>query len=72
MNEDALVPNVDTMLATRKEDAERVNKIFGTNWEVDLSSAWKQRREMMEKEQEEKKDVSTETKTEGNDSESTD
>ena len=72
MNEDALVPNVNTMLDTRKEDAEKVNKIFGTNWEVDLSSVWKQRIEMMKKEQEEKKDVSTETKTEGNDSESAD
>lgn len=74
MNEDALLPITDIMLKTRKEDSEKVNKIFGENWIPDLSSAWKQRREMMKQEQEEKKDdVSTEeTKTERNDSESTD
>lgn len=73
MNVDVLLPLVDQMKKTRKEDSKKVNQIFGENWEVDLSSAWKERREMMKQEQEEKKDVSTEeTTTERNDSESVD
>ena len=40
LNKDAVLPFVDTMLRLRKEGLERCNKLFGTNWSVELSSAW--------------------------------
>ncbi len=41
MNNDALLPLVDDMLACRKEFAEDFNKMFGTNISVDFNSSWK-------------------------------
>ena len=40
MNDDALHPLIDTMLACRKEAAEEINKLFGTNITVEFNSAW--------------------------------
>lgn len=40
LNDDALHPLIDTMLACRKEAAEEINKLFGTNISVDFNSAW--------------------------------
>lgn len=40
MNDDALHPLIDTMLACRKEAAEEINKLFGTNISVEFNSAW--------------------------------
>lgn len=48
LNKDAIIPLTDNMLSMRKKYCEKVNELFGTNWSVDFSSAWKQSREAME------------------------
>ena len=40
LNDDALHPLIDTMLACRKEAAEEINKLFGTEITVEFNSAW--------------------------------
>lgn len=40
LNNDALLPLVDAMLACRKEGIEQVNKMFSTDISVSLASAW--------------------------------
>lgn len=45
MNEDALLPLVDDMLNCRKIGLEKINKMYGTNITVDLSSSWKEVRD---------------------------
>ena len=40
LNEDQLHPLIDNMLAERKEAAEKVNKMFGTDITVEFNSAW--------------------------------
>jgi len=40
LNEDSLLPLCEEMLHCRKEDIEKVNKMFGTNITVDFDSAW--------------------------------
>lgn len=40
LNDDALHPLIDTMLACRKEAAEEINKLFGTDISVEFNSAW--------------------------------
>lgn len=44
LNKDAIIPFADNMLKMRKEYCKKVNELFGTNWSVDFSSAWKQSR----------------------------
>lgn len=44
LDADALLPLCDNMLKTRKEDLAKVNKMFGTNIEVEFSSAWLENR----------------------------
>lgn len=51
MNEDALLPYIDDMLKARQKGVEEINKMFGTNISVRLSSAWQNVRE--------KQDIST-------------
>ena len=41
LNEDALLPLIDDMLESRKNAVEQVNKMFGTNIQVELTSSWK-------------------------------
>lgn len=41
INDDILFPLVDVMLKFRKEGAEAVNKMFGTDISVELNSSWK-------------------------------
>lgn len=41
MNNDALLPLIDNMLECRKEFADKMNKMFGTNISVDFASSWK-------------------------------
>lgn len=41
LNEDALLPLIDDMLESRKVGIEQINKLFGLNIEVDLTSSWK-------------------------------
>lgn len=48
MNEDALLPYVDDMLQCRKEALEKINKMWGTNIEVDFASSWKKLRQDIE------------------------
>lgn len=44
LDEDALLPLCDNMLRTRKEDIAKVNKMFGTDIEVEFSSSWLENR----------------------------
>lgn len=41
MNEDALLPLIDDMLACRKSGVEKINAMYGLNIDVELSSSWK-------------------------------
>lgn len=41
LNETALLPLIDDMLYYRKQGAEKINKKYGTNITVDISSGWK-------------------------------
>lgn len=47
LGEDALVPLIDQMLDMRKEACEKINKMYGLQISVELSSVWKQLREEM-------------------------
>ena len=40
LDQDALLPLCENMLKARREDFQKVNEMFGTNIEVDFSSAW--------------------------------
>ena len=44
MNDDVLAPKIDDMLRERREGIERINKHYGLNITVDLSSSWKKNR----------------------------
>ena len=48
MNEDALLPLIDDMLQSREIAVEQINKMFGTDIKVELSSSWKKIREEIE------------------------
>lgn len=50
MNNDILLPLVDNMLTCRKEACEKVNKKYGTNISVDLTSSWEDNQEEIENE----------------------
>lgn len=41
MNDDILLPLVDNILDNVKEGFDKVNKMFGAHWRVDLNSSWK-------------------------------
>lgn len=50
IDEDVLLPLIDDMLQERKDGLERVNKMFGTNITVKLSSSWEKiRKEIIDK-----------------------
>lgn len=75
MNEDALLPLVDDMLNCRKIGLEKINKMYGTNITVDLSSSWKEVRDSIVNEdgsnqeddqQEQKKEEPNDGKTDEN------
>lgn len=40
MNDDALMPLIDQMLACRKKACKQINDLFGLNIDVELNSAW--------------------------------
>lgn len=48
LDTDILYPTIDDMLTQRKIGVDRVNKMFGTNIEVELDSVWKQLREQQD------------------------
>jgi len=50
LNDDALLPLIEEMLEERQKGLERVNKLFGTNISVRLSSAWEKRQKVSEME----------------------
>ena len=52
LNRDALYPLIDDMLRERRESAERVNAMFGTDIQVSLSSVWEESRETLDSESE--------------------
>lgn len=68
MNNDNLVPLIDDMLDSRRKACEQINKKYGTNITVDLSSSWKQMRTIekleMEKKQAEVKEIVDESSKE--------
>lgn len=45
LNEDALLPLIDDMLESRKVAIEQINKLYGLEITVDLTSSWKKIRE---------------------------
>ena len=61
LNEDSLLPMVDDMLDQRKLLCENINKKFGTNISVELSSSWKKiRKEIALREEQQKEPNSNE------------
>lgn len=48
LNDDMLYPMIDNMLKCRKEGAERVNDMFGTDISVEFNSSWKDNAEEKE------------------------
>lgn len=54
MNDDVLLPLIDSMLIQRKEGCERINKLYGTNISVELSSSWMKIRKEMDQNQDQK------------------
>ena len=48
MNDDALIPLIDEMLICRQRAIERINKLFGLNITVELSSVWRATQEEIE------------------------
>ena len=44
MDDDVILPLCENMLMCRREDFSKVNEMYGTNIEVDFSSAWKSKR----------------------------
>ena len=50
MDESVLLPLIDDMLETRKVGLEKVNKMFGVNIDVKLSSSWEKIREEIKNE----------------------
>ena len=68
LNEDALYPLVDDMLECRKAGMDEVNKMFGTNISVELSSAWSDNqleKNLMQEQME--SEISDKSETEGGD-----
>ena len=55
MNEESLKPFIDDMLESRQEAIKRINKQFGTNISVKLSSSWVRREKIVQDETEENK-----------------
>lgn len=60
---DTLLPTPDEMLQCRKDALELLNKAFGTNISVEFNSAWKIRREAIEINLDNAKDVNNDIKT---------
>ena len=48
LNQDALLPLPDQMLLCRKKICEQVKELYGYEWSVDFSSAWKAKRASIE------------------------
>lgn len=51
LNNDMLLPLVDDLLRQRREGAEKVNAMYGTEITVDLASAWKDNQQEIDAEQ---------------------
>ena len=69
LNTSILIPLADDMLEQRKIAVEKINKMYGLNITVDLSSVWKKQKETVDKatesqETETKEESETETKEE--------
>lgn len=64
LNEDALLPLIDDMLVSRQRALEQVNKLYGTNITVELTSSWKKIRNDILNSGKEKEEVVDEKKNE--------
>ena len=62
LNNDALLPLIDDMLNNRKDGAEKVNAMFGTNISVSFASSWEDNIEEIEAEQ---NSISDQSESEG-------
>lgn len=51
LNDDALLPLIDTMLECRREGLHKVNDMFGTNISVTLNSSWEDNQKEIDAEQ---------------------
>lgn len=51
MDSDVLLPLVDDMLINRQNGVEKINEMFGTNISVSFNSAWLEREQEQELEQ---------------------
>jgi len=65
LNIDSLMPFADTMIEERKRAVEKINNMFGVEWTVDYSSAWKKLRTELKLKEEQ---LEKETENLGNDS----
>lgn len=57
LNDDALLPLVDNMLKCRKDGAEKVNQMYGTNITVEFASSWEDNMEEINLEHTEMGDI---------------
>ena len=68
LNEDILIPTIDTMLEMRRIAVDKINKMYNTNISVELDSVWKQNREeddlVLEAQKAEVENIQNETVTE--------
>lgn len=68
LNEESLLPLVDDMLKQRQIGIEQINKKFGTNIKVKLSSSWGiQRKEIEQREEQKETEIDSSKEEENND-----
>lgn len=56
LNEDALLPYVQSMLTARRRGADKANELYGTDITVELSGRWRARQEQQDERQDEQQD----------------
>ena len=72
LNSYALLPTIDDMLNVQGEAIEKVNKMFGTNWKIELGSSWADIHEEADHRHEEATEEVTAPETEEGDETETD
>ena len=69
LNDDALMPFIDDMIANREEGLDQFNKMFGTNIKVKKSSAWEDNQQENDLSHEGEADTDTEDTSDPEDQE---